>query len=102
MGEGVSLTLPFGSTNENGVEEWRNPHNLGPFYTSINAAMTLVILLSLKTTELLQIGVANHSGVTALFSIRPISLASSQHCHNVDADAQYKRAQSDKTQTTMF
>ena len=28
-----------------------------------------------------------HFGVTALFSIRPLSLASSQHCHSVDADA---------------
>ena len=47
-----------------------------------------VILFSLKTMESLQNGVATHFGATALFSIRPVSLASSQHCRSVDADSQ--------------
>ena len=54
--------------------------------------MRLAILFSLKTMESLQNGVATHFGVTALFSFRPVLLASSQHCPNIDADAQCKRA----------
>ena len=42
----------------------------GPFTLSVNAAMTLAILLLLKTMELLQNG---------LFLIRAVSLATSQH-----------------------
>ena len=54
--------------------------------------MMVAISLSLKTMESLQIGVATHSGVTPLFSMRTVSLASSQHCRCVDADAQSKWA----------
>ena len=49
-----------------------------------NSAMALAILFSLKTMESLQNGVATHYGATALFSIRLVSLASSQDCHRVD------------------
>ena len=58
---------------------------LGPVYIKRqhqccnNSVMTLVILFSLKTMELLQNGIATHFGVIALFSIRPVLLALSQH-----------------------
>ena len=60
----------------------------GPFTLSIstNAAMMLVILLSLKTMEALLIGVTTHFRVTPLISMRTVS----QNCRNVDADAQCK------------
>ena len=57
-------------------------HHLRPVYTkrqcqrSDNWAMILVILLSLKTIELLEIGLQFHSEVTPLFSMRTVSLAS--------------------------
>ena len=54
--------------------------------------MMLAILFSLKTIESLHNGVATHFGATALFSIRPVLLASSQYCRGVDADGQCKRA----------
>ena len=56
----------------------------------LHQASASVILFSLKTMELLQNGVASHFGGTALFSIRPVLLASSQHCRSIDADAQCK------------
>ena len=34
-----------------------------------------------------QIRVETHFAVTTLFSIRPVSLVSSQHCPNVDTDS---------------
>ena len=51
----------------------------------VNAAMTLVIMLSLKTTESLQNWVATHSGATPFFLIRALSLASLQRwrCRSV-------------------
>ena len=58
----------------------------GPIYTETqhqycdNSAMTLVILVSLKTMELLKNGLQPHSGVTPLFSMTTVSLASSQSC----------------------
>ena len=53
----------------------------GPFRpsVSVNVAMTLAILLSLKTMELLKNRVATHFGVIPLFSMRAVSLASLQH-----------------------
>ena len=52
----------------------------GPFTpsVSVNAAMTLMIMFSLKTVELLENGLQTHSGVTLLFSMRTESQASSQ------------------------
>ena len=58
----------------------------GPIFTETqhqycdNSAMTLVILVSLKTMELLKNGLQPHSGVTPLFSMTTVSLASSQSC----------------------
>ena len=49
--------------------------------------MTLAILFSLKTIELIENGLQLQSGVTPLVSIRTVLLASSQSCHSVDADA---------------
>ena len=69
----------------------------GPVYTKHqsqccdNSAITLVILLSLKTMELLQIGVATHFQASPLFSMRTELLAPSQNCCNVDADVWCKR-----------
>ena len=57
-----------------------------------NAVMTLAILFSLKTVELLQIGFATHFQAIPLFSVGTESQVSLQHCHSVDADAWYKRA----------
>ena len=54
--------------------------------------MTLAILFSLKTMELLENRLQPHSGVTPLFSIRTESLVSSQSCGRIDADAWCKRA----------
>ena len=53
---------------------------LGPFTpsVSVNAAMTLVILFSLKTVESLQNGLQTYSEATSLFSMRTESQASSQ------------------------
>ena len=45
---------------------------------SVNAAMTLAILFSLKTMKSLQNGFATHFQVTLLFSMRTESQASSQ------------------------
>ena len=70
----------------------------GPFTTKRqnqrcdNSAMTLAILFSLKTMELLENRLQPHSGVTPLFSIRTESLVSSQSCRCIDADAWCKRA----------
>ena len=63
---------------------------LGPVYTKCqrqrrnNSAMTLEMMLTLKTMELLQNGVATHFRKTALFSKRTLSLASSQCCRSID------------------
>ena len=69
----------------------------GPFTTKRqsqrcdNSAMTLAILFSLKTMELLENRLRPYSGVTPLFSIRTESLVSSQSCRRIDADAWCKR-----------
>ena len=42
--------------------------------------------------ELLENGLQLHSGVTPLFSMRALSLASSQSCHSIVSDAWCKRA----------
>ena len=57
----------------------------GPFTpsVSVNAAMTLAILFSLKTMELLQNGVATDFLETLLFLMRAVLLASSQSCCSV-------------------
>ena len=59
---------------------------------SVNVVIMLAILFSLKTMKLLENGLQPHSGVTPLFSMRIVSLASSQSCCNVDADAQCEQA----------
>ena len=41
--------------------------------------------------ELLENGLQPHSGAIALFLMRTTSLASSQSCRSIDADAWYKR-----------
>ena len=55
--------------------------SLGPIYASVsvNAAMTLAIVFSLKTIELLQNGFGTHFQVTQLFSMRTELQALSQH-----------------------
>ena len=53
--------------------------------------MTLAILFSLKTMELLENRLQPHSGVTPLFSIRTESLVSSQSCRSIDAECFCKR-----------
>ena len=58
---------------------------------SLHAAMTLVILVSLKTMQSLKNGLQSHSKVTPLFSMRAVALASSQSCRSVDTDARFKR-----------
>ena len=66
---------------------------LGPGYNKCqcqrceNCAMTVAILFSLKTMESLQNGVATHFQVTPSFTMITESIASSQHCRRVDADA---------------
>ena len=45
--------------------------------------------------------VATHFGVTAFFSVRPVSLASPQHCRSVDADTNRKRALKWKNKTSL-
>ena len=52
----------------------------GPFIpsVSINAAMTLAILISLKTMEWLENGLQPQSGGIPLFSMRAVSLELSQ------------------------
>ena len=71
---------------------------LGPIYTKRqrqccdNSAMTLAILFSLKTMELLQNGVTTYFQVIPLISMRTESQASSQSCRSIDADAWCKRA----------
>ena len=73
-------------------------HVLGPVYTKCqrqrcdNSAMKLAILFSLKTMESLKNGLQPNSGVTPLFSMRTVSLASSQSCCCIDADAGCKQA----------
>ena len=57
---------------------------------SVNVAIKLAILFSLKTMESLKNGLQPYSGATQLFSIRIISLASSQSCRSIDADASCK------------
>ena len=52
--------------------------------------MMIAIMFSLKTMELLENWLQPHSGVTPLFSLRTVSLASSQSCWSVDTDAWYK------------
>ena len=70
---------------------------LGPVYTKPqsklcgNSAMTLAILFSLKTTGSLENGLQSNSGMTPLFSMTAVSLASSQSCCSIDSDARYKR-----------
>ena len=67
---------------------------LGPIYTKRqrqrcdNSAMTLAILFSLKTEELLENGLQTHSRATPLFSMR----TECKRHRSVDADAWYKRA----------
>ena len=73
----------------------------GPVYTKRqsqrcnNSVITLAILLRLKTMESLQNGVAIHFRVTPLFSMRTVSLASSQSCCSIDNDAWSKGALTD-------
>ena len=87
---------------------WMNLYNqsigmvtylLGPIYTKrqVIGEMTLAILFSLKTMESLQNEVATLFQATPLFSMRIVSLASSQSFHNVDTDARYKWALTAKT-----
>ena len=52
-----------------------------------NSWMILAILFSLKTVESLHNGVATNFQMTPLFSIRKVSLVSSQSCRSVDSDA---------------
>ena len=52
-----------------------------------NSAMTLAILFSLKSVELLQNGFATHFQATPLISMRTKLQASLQSCRSVDADA---------------
>ena len=65
----------------------------GPFTpgVSVNVAKMPVIQLSTKTIESLQNGLQPYSGVNPLFSMRAVSLLSSQRCRSVDADAWCKR-----------
>ena len=75
-----------------------NLSSLGLVYTERkcqrydNAAMTLVMLVWLKTMQSLQNGLQPHSEVTPLFSMKTGLLASSQICHSVDAYAWCKQA----------
>ena len=82
------------------IQEHENEKILGLEYTKrqckrrLNAAMTLVIQLSLQTIESLQNGLQPpfwSSYLFPLFSIRPISQASSQHWLCVDTDVCCKR-----------
>ena len=50
-----------------------------------NAAVTLVILFSLKTMECLENGLQPQPGATPLYSMRAVSLMSWQHCRSIDA-----------------
>ena len=59
---------------------------------SDNSMMTLAILFSLKTIELLENGLQPQSGATPLVSIRTVSLASSRSCDSIDADTWCKQA----------
>ena len=82
------------------TNDFRNQlvHSLGSVYSKPqrqrcdNSAMTLAILFSLKTMESLQIEVVTHFQASPLISMTIESLASSQSCHRVDADAWCKRA----------
>ena len=71
---------------------------LGPVYAKRqrqycdNSAITLAILFSLKTMEVLENGLQPQSGMTSLFSMRTVSLVSSQSCCSVDADVCCKHA----------
>ena len=70
---------------------------IGPVYTKYqhqywdNFALTVVILFSLETMELLQNGIATNFQAIPLFSMRTELLVSSKSCRN-DADAWCKRA----------
>ena len=55
-----------------------------------NFVMTIETVL--KTMELLENRLQPDSGVTPLFSMRTVSLALSQSCSSIDADAWCKRA----------
>ena len=57
-----------------------------------NSAMTLAILFPLKTMDLLENGLQPQSGVTPLFSMKMVSLVSSQSSRSIDADTWCKRA----------
>ena len=63
-----------------------------PCYSNCKIGYFLEILFSLKTIELLANRLQPHSVVTPLFSVRTVSLASSQRCRRIDADARCKRA----------
>ena len=69
----------------------------GPVYTKRqgqycnNPAMTLVILFSLKSMEMLENRLLPQSGVTPLFWMRTESLASSQSCRSIDTDTWCKQ-----------
>ena len=73
-------------------------HPSGPIYTKHqrqyydNSAMTLTILFSLKSVELLENRLQSHSEATPLFSMRTESQALSLNCRSVDADAWCKWA----------
>ena len=70
---------------------------LGPVYTKRqhqrcdNSAMTLAILFSLKSVEMLENRLQPQPGGTLLFSMRTGSQASSQSCRSVAADTWCKR-----------
>ena len=71
---------------ETGTDTDKSTQNsmLGPVYTKHqhqhcnNSVMMLAILLSLKTMESLQNGVATHLQAASLFSMRTVSLVSSE------------------------
>ena len=75
------------------IDASKDPIELGPVYTKHqrqrcdNSAMTLAILLSLKSVESLENRLQTHSGATPLFSMRTELQASSLSCCSVDADA---------------
>ena len=70
-----------------------NEISKGPFTpsVSVNAAVMLAILFSLKTMESLQNGFAAHFQATPLFSMRTKLQASLQSSRSVDADTWCKR-----------
>ena len=72
--------------------------SLGPIYTKRqhqccdNSVMMLAILLSMKSVESLQNGVATYFHTTPLISMRTKTQASSQSCRSIDVDAWCKWA----------